>query len=112
MNRLVRRLAIAGGAVCLVVAGYAGIASAAPDTTVARCGTAWLRLWGSLGERCYTGNGVIGVNLTGVNREQIVGTHTVCLTTARVPTVRCVIGPRTVVILPPLSVTRVLISTP
>ena len=118
MNRFVTRLTVAGAAASLVVAGFVGTAGAAtpnaatPDTSVAPCASAWLRLWGLLGERCYTGNGVILVNLTGVNREQIVGVHTVCLTTAPVTTIRCAIGPRTVTIVPALRVTRIRITTP
>ena len=111
MTRLIERLTITGAVAILVVAGYAEAASAAPDTSAAPCRAAWLRLWGALGERCYTGNGIIIANLSGVHREQIAGTHTVCLTIARHP-VTCATGPRLVGIAPPVHVSRIVITTP
>jgi hypothetical protein len=85
---------------------------AVSPTRVVPCGstTVWLRLWGSLGETCYTGNGTIVVNLRGVNREQILGIHTVCLRT--ISLVRCARGPRTLTYLPPVAVSAITITTP
>jgi hypothetical protein len=138
MVRLVTRIATASATACLGVVGYAATANAATanaatanaatanaatanaattnaataNTRASTCGTAWVRVWGLLGERCYTGNGVITVNLKGVHREQIVGRHTVCLSTAPVVLTVCAIGPRTINITRPVRVTRIAIKTP
>jgi hypothetical protein len=111
MTRLIKRLTIACAVMSLIVAGYAEAASAASDTSVAPCQAAWLRLWGALGERCYTGNGTIVANLSGVNREQIAGTHTVCLTITPHPII-CATGPRLIGIAPPVHISRIVITTP
>ena len=85
---------------------------ASPATGVVSClsSNVWLRLWGTLGETCYTGNGIILVNLSGVRREQILGIHTVCLRT--ISSVRCARGPRTLTYIPPVAVRAITITTP
>jgi hypothetical protein len=44
-----------------------------------RSALALLRLWATLRETCYTGDGTAVVDMPGVYREQIVGRHEVCL---------------------------------
>lgn len=89
-----------------------GPQSARPDTTVTSCaGSYWLKLTGSLGPTCYTGNGNIIVNRPGVSQEQIVGKHTVCLYIGS-HQISCKTGPATVKIIPPVQVSGVTIRTP
>jgi hypothetical protein len=85
-----------------------------PDTSVLSCGShsVWLRLWGSLSETCYTGDGAIVVNLPGVYQEQIVGLHTVCLYAADELKIWCTTGPGEFRITPPVQVSGITIRTP
>ena len=87
--------------------------TAIPGTLPAPCTsrTAWLKLLAAVGERCYTGNGTIVVNLAGVRAGQIIGRHTVCLVTAPIAE-HCATGPATFVIAPPALVRSVSIRTP
>jgi hypothetical protein len=99
----------------LATAGAAHAATgtdASPATSIVSCATStvWLRLWGSLGETCYRGNGLVLVNLPGVYREQIVGLHTVCLGT--VSSLQCATGPGTLLHEPPIAVREITIRTP
>jgi hypothetical protein len=56
-------------------------AAATPDTSTAGCGAAsvWLKVWGATGEHCYTGAGTLAVNLPGVYKAQVLGSHQACL---------------------------------
>jgi hypothetical protein len=83
-----------------------------PATSPVSCAssTAWLRLWGSLGESCYLGNGTVVVYLPGVNREQIIGRHTVCLRS--LSSFVCATGPGTLLHVPPITVREITIATP
>ena len=84
-----------------------------PRTLPAPCTsrTAWLKLSAAIGERCYTGNGTIVVNLAGVRAGQIVGRHTVCLVTTPILE-HCATGPVTFLVTPPALVRSVSIRTP
>jgi hypothetical protein len=92
-----------------VTSGAQGLS---PDTSVASCGSnsARVKLWGSLGEACYTGNGTILVHRPGVYQEQIVGLHTVCLSVGS--GTRCASGPAKFRITPPVQVDEISIRTP
>jgi hypothetical protein len=74
-------VAVLGGLAPAGVAHAAATTDASPATRVVSClsSNVWLRLWGTLGETCHVGNGVILVSLPGIRREQILGLHTVCL---------------------------------
>jgi hypothetical protein len=122
MNKLLRWLATVCVAASIAVlalsagasaAGTTGQTGIAVGTRAVPCvlPTVWLRLWGSLGERCYTGNGATLVNLPRVSRGQVIGYHRVCLY-ARVLSVTCLTGPRTFIIVPPIWITQIRISTP
>jgi hypothetical protein len=67
-----------------------------PDTSPAKCSSAWLRLRGSNGESCYSGNGSLVVNLPGVYYEQIL----------------CTTGPGNFGISPPATIRGINIRTP
>jgi hypothetical protein len=86
---------------------------AASDTSRVSCsaGDVWLELFGSAGERCYTGNGSLVVDLAGVDKERIIGTHQVCLS-INGGVVRCVLGPGTIEFRPAALVLSISISTP
>lgn len=106
-------LAAASAAGLLVMgAGAAGAATVHSATAAVRCTSprVWLRLWGSLGETCYRGNGNLIVDLPGVGREKIIGRHIVCL--AAGARFRCANGPATFRISPPARVTEISIRTP
>jgi hypothetical protein len=122
MNKTLRRLVTVCVAASLPVlalsagasaASTGGRAESAVATVTVPCfsTTVWLRLWGSLGERCFTGNGVELVNLPGVTRGQIIGFHRVCLY-GRVPSVTCLTGPRIFRLVPPMWVTQIRIGVP
>jgi hypothetical protein len=122
MNRLIRRLATVCVAATVTVlalsagasaAGTTGQTASAVDTISVPCTSpvVWLRLWSSVGERCYAGNGVTLVNLPDVNRGQVIGLHTVCLYT-RTLSARCVTGPRAFTIVPPIWVVQIRIGAP
>lgn len=98
-------------AVVPAVAVAALPARATPDTVHSSCTSAWLRLWGTSGEHCYTGNGSLTVNLPGVNRAQVVGKHLACLSTGPARRDLCVNGPGTVLIQPPAEVIKIVISS-
>ena len=95
------------GAVAATVPHHANL----PATSKVPCSSisVWLKLFGSSGENCYTGNGTKLVDLPGVREEQIVGRHEVCLRTSS--GVRCALGPGTFFFLP-VTVTEITISTP
>jgi hypothetical protein len=86
-----------------------------PDTGVISCLSplVWLKLWANLGETCYSGNGLVFVNRSGVYQEQILGRHTVCLYGPGVFG-RCSTGPNPhpIRIFPPINVTEITIRTP
>jgi hypothetical protein len=86
-------------------------ASTSPPTPVP-CGsnTVWLELYATTGVHCYTGNGTAVVGLS-VHEMQIVGIHTVCLSSGAT-TVTCYAGSRTVLFGPPLYIRSVNVSTP
>ena len=86
-------------------------ASTSPATPVP-CGssTVWLALYATSGVHCYTGDGTAVVGLS-VHEMQIVGIHTVCLSTGAT-TVTCYAGSRRVAFSPPLSIRFVNISAP
>jgi hypothetical protein len=100
------------GQACAGTANAAAGGHVTPATSVVSCSASnvWLRLWGTLGQSCYTGNGTILVNLPGVNREQIIGVHTVCLRTLSASF--CATGPGTFVTRPPGTIRSITISTP
>jgi hypothetical protein len=93
-------------------ANAAAGAKVTPATSVVSCAASnvWLRLWGTLGQSCYSGNGTIVVNLPGVIREQIIGVHTVCLRSGSA--IGCVTGPGTLMHEPPVTVRAITIATP
>jgi hypothetical protein len=113
MAALAAGIMLSAAAVPAASARTAGPQSARPDTTVTSCasGSHWLKLTGSLGPTCYTGNGNIIVNRPGVDQEQIVGTHTVCLYIGS-HQISCKTGPATIKITPPVQVSAVTIRTP
>ena len=111
-----RRLAsaCATAIICvLVLAHPAGAAVVAADTRPVSCGATaiWLRLWGSFGERCYTGAGTEMVSLPGVDRAQLTGAHQACLTGAAPAAVRCLAGQGTFRITAPIRVVQIRITT-
>lgn len=85
--------------------------NAVPATSTRSCGSSgvWLRLWGSSGEHCYTGDGSLVVSLTGVSKEQILGRHDACLTSGTRRS--CLAGPASVAISPPVTVTGITLSS-
>jgi hypothetical protein len=83
-----------------------------PDTSPAKCGSAWLRLRGSNGESCYSGNGSLVVNLPGVYYEQIIGTHSVCVYAQADRQIFCAVGPGSFSISPPITIREINIRTP
>jgi len=93
-----------------------GAARVSPDTAVVSCLTTgwWLKLTNSLTLRstCYKGNGVLAVNLTGINLEKIVGVHFICLAVSPPLAVTCATGPRTIRFTPPKHVTSIRVTTP
>jgi hypothetical protein len=105
-------VAILSGAVTPAASAAITSGGLSPDTSVAACGSnsAWVKLWGSLGEACYTGNGTILVHRPGVYTEQIVGLHTVCLSVGS--ETRCTTGPAKFQIIPPVQVNEISIRTP
>ena len=122
MNRIRKGLTVACVAVGLSLAAVPTAASAAvnnadtkatTNTSSSSCTSSkvWLRLWGSLGEKCYTGNGIEVANLSGVSKEQIIGHHRVCLYTS-VSSASCTTGPGTFGRVPPIRVIQIRISTP
>jgi hypothetical protein len=116
-TRLIRSLVAAAA---IVLAGFAGTLPAGaaiaighrqmtPDTSPVPCGssTAWLRLWGGT-ETCYSGTGTLNVRLPAVHMEQIIGSHTICLTNAG-PSRPCATGPATINIKPAIFVESITI---
>jgi hypothetical protein len=85
---------------------------APPDTSPTKCSSAWLRLWGSNGENCYTGNGSLVVNLPGVYYEQIIGIHSVCIYAQADGQIFCAVGPGSFGISAPITISRINIRTP
>jgi len=83
-----------------------------PDTSPAKCSSAWLRLRGSNGESCYSGNGSLVVNLPGVYYEQIIGTHSVCVYAQADRQILCTTGPGNFGISPPATIRGINIRTP
>jgi hypothetical protein len=119
------RLAAAFAAVALISAVSAPAASAAtasrarlaaPVISKISCSSSavWLRLSGSSGNDCYTGNGTDAVHIPGVTGEKISGAHDVCLTFTAAGKVghSCAVGPITLAISPAITVTSIVISTP
>ena len=118
------RTQVALGIAATAIAALSGAPAAgattmqAPHTAVSRTlpapcisTLAWLKLWATVGERCYTGNGSVVVDLAGVRMGQIAGLHTVCLYTA--PSARrCISGSATFRFTPPAYVRSVTIRTP
>lgn len=92
--------------------GPANAAATTPDTSPAKCSSAWLRLWGSNGESCYSGNGPILVNLPGVSYEQIIGTHNTCVYSQADLRIFCAAGPGSFGISPPITIREISIYTP
>jgi hypothetical protein len=82
------------------------------DTSPAKCSSAWLRLWGSNGESCYSGTGFLAVNLPGVYYEQIIGTHSVCVYAQADRQILCATGPGSLGIRPPTTIREINIRTP
>ena len=105
-------IALSGATTTAATAATASSPRVTPDTGVISCLSplVWLRLWANLGETCYSGNGNIFVNRSGVYQEQIVGLHTVCLYSPGVA--RCSTGPRIIRIFPPINVREITIRTP
>jgi hypothetical protein len=85
-----------------------------PDTSVVRCTASdlWLELQGSTGDACFTGNGSLAVNLPGVYHEQIIGTHTVCVSAQGGRQVLCAAGPGSFGISPPTTIRGINIYAP
>jgi hypothetical protein len=83
-----------------------------PDISSISCssGTAWVKLSGSNGDHCYTGNGTVRVDLSGVSQERIVGSHLVCVTLSGMSQL-CAVGPRVLNIQPPGQVLEIAISS-
>ena len=92
-------------------ANAAATRRATPDTSTAKCSSAWLRLWGSKGESCYSGDGSLAVDLPGIYRAQIVGEHQACLSAADEFKTLCMTGPGTFAISPPVQVLLITITT-
>lgn len=122
MKRILQGLAAVGVAagISLLGPGAASAAGPAGQTTTTSstvvgvpCASplAWLRLWGSFGERCFRGNGVAPVNVPAVRREQIVGRHRVCLYAIGRP-VTCRTGPAIVTIQPRAWIREISIRPP
>jgi hypothetical protein len=126
MNQLTRRLITATAVVGVSLAGSAAAAYAAtgyaaaitatpgaPATVPVSCSSAavWVKLWSSLGLRCYTGSGSRGVDLPGVKRGQIIGADRVCLV-SNVRSVHCLRGPAGAVFQPPVQVAEIIIDRP
>lgn len=124
VNQLTRRLVTAAAVVGVSLVGSAAAAHAAtghvaaiaatpvaPATVPVSCTSVavWVKLWSSLGLRCYTGSGFRVVDLPGVNREQIIGVHRVCLV-SNVRGVRCLRGPAGAVFQPPVQVAEIIID--
>jgi hypothetical protein len=84
-----------------------------PATSPAPCtlSSVWLRVWGTTGEHCYTGNGAIIVARPGVREAQVLGLHQACLYSVSPVRVTCVTGPRLVFINPPIYVQRITLTT-
>ena len=108
-------IALSGATTTAASAATASSPRVTPDTGVISCLSplVWLRLWANLGETCYSGNGNIFVNRSGVYQEQIVGLHTVCLYGQGIFG-RCSTGPNPhpVRIFPPINVREITIRTP
>lgn len=100
---------IAGTAATGLAVNAASANVAAPGISKASCSSAWLRLWGSNSESCYSGNGSLVVHLPGVGREQITGHHEVCL--SGVASVVCTTGPGTFLMSRPLLVKEITIRS-
>ncbi len=112
-----RHRRVAATAAAAMILGPAGgtAASAAsvavpnisPAVSSESCGASsvWLRLWGSSGEHCYTGNGSLQVSLAGVNREQVLGSREACLESGTRRS--CLAGPASAAISPPITVTEI-----
>jgi hypothetical protein len=116
-----KRLAVlsAGAALAVAVAAApaanaaAGSAATrtAPDTVVVSCASSyWVKILYTLGASCYSGNGIIIVNLPGTYQAQVKGLHDVCLLGAGVS--RCILGPATVRFTPPINVREIEIRNP
>lgn len=103
-------IVMAGTAATGPAANAASANGVTPGISKAPCSSAWLRLWGSKGESCYSGNGALVVDLPRVDREQIVGRHAVCLSGSAALVV-CTTGPGTFGISPPLLVKEITISS-
>ena len=82
------------------------------DKSPAKCSSAWLRLRGSNGENCYSGNGSLAVNLPGVYYEQIIGTHSVCVYAQADSQIFCTTGPGSFGLSPPITIRSINIRTP
>jgi type 1 fimbria pilin len=122
MSELRKRIAVTLAAVGMLVVAVATSASAAITTGTTRTtlninpvscssSSAWLILRSSLGDKCYTGNGSLTVDLPSVSAEQIIGVHEVCLYVSPA-TVRCATGPAALILHPPARVIQVSISSP
>ncbi len=117
MNRILRGAAALAVGAGISLAGASAASAATPANTSAPIGVvcsspqAWLRLWSTLGERCFRGNGVALVSIPGVRLEQIVGRHRVCLYSVG-PRLTCRTGPAVVTILPAAWVRKISIQPP
>lgn len=115
LKRIAAGLAVAAVSGLGTAGAHASAAAASPGTRPVSCSSssAWVKLYGKIGERCYTGNGTEIVNLSGVREMKISGRHDVCLTVIPVrrtcyPTTRT----RTVLFRPPVNVRLISIVTP
>jgi hypothetical protein len=102
---------MAGAAAPAASAATHGTPQIPMKTSPAPCSASsvWLKVWGSTGEHCYTGNGSIIVALPGVREAQVLGLHRACLYSPG--RVTCVTGPRVVFIIPPIYVRQVTLTT-
>jgi len=115
LKRIGVGLAIAAVSGLGTAEAHASTSAASPAIKPVSCSSssAWVKLFGTTGEHCYTGNGIRIVNLPGVREMKISGRHDVCLTLTPIrrtcyPTTRT----RTVLFRPPVNVRLVSIATP
>jgi hypothetical protein len=70
----------------------------------------WLKIYGSTGEHCYSGTGSLRVDLPGVDRFQVVGSHAGSLSAADGHYFSFV-GSGTYEISPPITLSKVTLTS-